>query len=53
MFEQKGIPVELLLGNAVFPPACGMGPLPQKDAEGVLRLTASLARQIENKYAGV
>jgi len=52
-FEQKGIPREFLLSNAIFTPACGMGPLPQRDAERVLRLTASLAKQIQDKYIEV
>jgi methionine synthase II (cobalamin-independent) len=49
-FEQKGVPGELLLSNAIFTPACGMGPLSHTDAVRVLRLTASLAKQIQDKY---
>lgn len=52
-FEQKGIHRELLLNNAIFTPACGMGPLPSRDAERVLRLTASLAKQIQDKIIEV
>jgi methionine synthase II (cobalamin-independent) len=49
-FEQKGIPRDLLLNNAIFTPACGMGPLAQTDAKRVLKLTASLAKQIQDRY---
>jgi methionine synthase II (cobalamin-independent) len=48
-FERKGVIKKLLLNSAIFTPACGMGPLAQKDAEKVLGLTASLA----NKYIAI
>jgi hypothetical protein len=50
VFEGKGVPVEVLLRSAIFTPACGMGPLSPPDAEKVLSLTASLTRQIRDKY---
>lgn len=49
-FEQKGITGDLLLNNAIFTPACGMGPLAQADAKRVLEFTGSLAKQIQDRY---
>lgn len=50
IFEQKDIPVGMLLSSAIFTPACGMGPLAQPDAERVFELTAGLAKQAQDKY---
>ena len=49
-FEQKGISRGLLLNNAIFTPACGMGPLPEATAKKIIKLTISLAQKIQSRY---
>lgn len=46
-FEKKGISRDLILGNIILTPACGLGPMSQNDAKRVLELTSALAKRIK------
>jgi methionine synthase II (cobalamin-independent) len=44
--DKKGISRDLMLDRIIFTPACGLGPMSQKDARRALELTSSLAKRI-------
>lgn len=44
---KKEISRDLILENIVFTPACGLGPISQKDAKRVIELTSALAKRIK------
>lgn len=46
-FDEKGISRDLILENIIITPACGLGPMNQKDARRVLELTSALAKRIK------
>jgi methionine synthase II (cobalamin-independent) len=46
-FDKKGISRDLILENIIITPACGLGPMNQKDARRVLELTSALAKKIK------
>jgi methionine synthase II (cobalamin-independent) len=44
-FEKKGISSDLILESIIITPACGLGPMNQKDARRVLELTSALSKR--------
>jgi methionine synthase II (cobalamin-independent) len=46
-FDKKGISSDLILDNIIITPACGLGPMDQKDARRVLELTSALVKRIK------
>ncbi len=49
-FKRKGVSYNLLAESAIFTPACGMGPLSQKNAEKILDLTSFLASKARDEF---
>ncbi|MDD4586832.1 MAG: hypothetical protein PHC60_00350 [Heliobacteriaceae bacterium] len=48
---KRGVPVDLLLSQTVFTPACGTGTLPVETAEAVYRCLAELTGLFTGKFA--
>lgn len=51
-FESRGIPRDAVVRAALLTPACGLGTLPEEDAERAVRLTAELSALLRGLHGG-
>lgn len=51
-FELRGIPRDAVVRAAILTPACGLGTLPEEEAEQAIRLTAELSDLLLRRYGG-
>ena len=51
-FSERGIPEEKVGRSALITPACGLGTVPEGDAERAIGLAAGLSDLLRGRYGG-